>query len=137
MKPTPAFVSLCFGLCALAHPGHDHDVPGYAAEVYDSPPGLAAAAEFVQTDDSPVSGRVIAASDPVGSGTVYHFTLFGLPVGKGPFGKWDFPPLAMGAWQRINSVAANRCTNRFPHPRGRRSEKRQLFGNRRPLGPIW
>jgi len=86
MQLTYAFVGLVSLAWTAAHPGHDHDVPGYAAEVYDSPPGLAAAAEFKETENSAITGRVIAAADPIGSGTVYHFTLFGLPMGKGPFG---------------------------------------------------
>ncbi|CAI4212809.1 unnamed protein product [Parascedosporium putredinis] len=79
MKSTLAIASLAFGMRVIAHPGHGHDVPGYAAEVYDSPPGLAVAAEFVSTEDSMISGRVIAAADPIGSGTVYHFTIFECP----------------------------------------------------------
>ena len=70
-----------------AHPGHDQDVPGYAAEVYDSPAGLGYIAWFTSDGEDDVYGRIFALADPVGRGVIYHVLLNRVP-GIGPFSKF-------------------------------------------------
>jgi hypothetical protein len=69
---------------ATAHPGHDQNLPGYATEVYDSPPGLGYIAWFTDEQGDGVYGRVLALADPVGRGVIYH-VLLNRVQGNGPF----------------------------------------------------
>jgi hypothetical protein len=82
------FLSLFFLGLTTCHPGHDL-LPGYAPEVYDSPPGLGFIAWFVGEGTDDVHGRVFALADPVGRGVVWHVLLDRIP-GTGPYSEF-FP----------------------------------------------